>query len=165
MSLPLRRDALMTWSRLDDDWSVKSLGVPNDAQGHSLASSPYTTPSLNRYHSPVVREADGFCGQDRLPLSYPNLPPVIPEGFYRVSRKNSEFKMRRFPMTNVGNDRRKTVADVILPDFVPEGPSPCPKLPPIIPEALPCHTRRFLSGIQKTQWSQKAWIPDNKRRE
>ena len=45
----------------------------------------------------------------------------------------------------------KQVVDMILPDFVPEG--------------TPCHTRRFLSGIQKKQWSQKAWIPDNKRRE
>ena len=91
-------------------------------------------------------------------LSYPNLPPVIPEGFYRVSRKNNGFKRRGFPMTTVGNDRRKTVADVILPDFVPEGP-------PVIPEPPPCHTRRFLSGIQKKQWSQKSWIPATNLRE
>ena len=56
-------------------------------------------------------------------------PPVIPEGFYRVSRKHSGFKRRGFPMTNVGNDIRKTVADVILPNFVPEGP-------PVIPEGF-----------------------------
>ena len=67
----------------------------------------------------------------------------------------------------------KQVVDVILPDFVPEGPSPMPEPPPpvipeaplVIPEPPPCHTRRFLSGIQKKQRSQKAWIPDNKRRE
>ena len=50
-----------------------------------------------------------------------------------------------------GMTDEKQVVDMILPDFVPEG--------------TPCHTRRFLSGIQKKQWSQKAWIPDNKRRE
>jgi len=31
-------------------------------------------------------------------------PPVIPEGFYRVSRKNSEFKRRGFPLQTCGND-------------------------------------------------------------
>ena len=58
-----------------------------------------------------------------------------------------------------GMTYEKQVVDMILPDFVPEAPP--------VPQAslCPSHTRRFLSGIQKKQWIQKAWIPDDKRRE
>ena len=92
-----------------------------------------------------------------LPDFVPEGPLVIPEGFYRVSRKTSGFKRRGFPMTNVGNDIRKTVADVILPDFVPEVPSLCPKVPLSYPKV-------FIGYPEKTMDS-KGVVPDDKRRE
>ena len=69
----------------------------------------------------IYNELDAVeCGESSrheglVGMVVPEGTPVIPEGFYRVSRKNNGFKRRGFPMTTVGNDIRKTVADMILP--------------------------------------------------
>ena len=57
-------------------------------------------------------------------------------------------------MTNVGNDIRKIVADVTLPDFVPEGPSPMPETPPLSYPNLPLsYPKVFIGYPEKTMES------------
>ena len=139
MFLPLKRDGA-------DDWTTIGQSTPSECR--MMHRVTVRRQALTRYHNRTVT-IPPLSGPNLPPsypnlppsypkftLSYPNLPPVIPEGFYRVSRKNSGVKKRGFPMTNVGNDRRKTVADLILPDFVPEGPPPCPKPPLSYPKAF-----------------------------
>ena len=76
-------------------------------------------------------------------LSYPNACPVIPEGFYRVSRKNSRFTRvdSRLPTSGMTDEvgiggRRRGRHSRSLPSCHSRSPPSC-------------HSRKFLAGIQR----------------